>query len=165
MIEVDVRKCTGCRMCETACSFYHSGKISRQTSRIKVLNLYGIGVDGPVVCVQCKERYCMDCSVDAMSIGRLGEIIVSPTVCNLCRKCQIKCPIGAIEVFEDIAYVCDLCGGSPKCVEVCTEGAIGLRSEAGGIISLADIRNETKRMNSSERRRNYITKLGKQPTV
>jgi Fe-S-cluster-containing hydrogenase component 2 len=156
MIEVDVRKCTGCKMCETVCSFHHSGRISRHMARIKVSNLYGIGVDGPVVCAQCKERYCLDCPVDAISIGRQGEIIVSPTVCNLCRKCELNCPIGAVEIFGDIPYVCDLCGGSPKCVEACTEGAITFSPKKKENASLADTKESTRKMNASEKRNAYI---------
>ena len=160
MLQIDIKRCTGCRMCETACSFYHTGKINRNISRIKIVNLYGIGVDCPVVCTQCKERYCMDCEVDAVSIGRLGQIIVSPTICILCKKCEKNCPIGAIELFEDIAFVCDLCGGSPKCVEVCTEGAITYTQEERKDISLEEIKKDTEMMNVSEKRTHYVKKLG-----
>jgi carbon-monoxide dehydrogenase iron sulfur subunit len=152
MIKVDIGKCTGCRMCETACSFYRSGAVNRHTARIKVVNLYQSGVDGPVVCVQCKERYCKDCPADAISIGSLGQVIVSPTLCTLCKKCERSCPIGAIEIFNDLAYVCDLCGGSPKCVEACTEGAITYVPEQIEVISLKEIKKETKKVNSSEKR-------------
>ena len=152
MIKVDIGKCTGCRMCETACSFFHSGSVNRHMARIKVVNLYQSGVDGPVVCVQCKERYCTDCPEDAISIGSLGQVIASPTLCTLCKKCERSCPIGAIEIFNDIVYVCDLCGGSPKCVETCTEGAITYVPEHKEVISLKAIKKETKKMNSSEKR-------------
>lgn len=152
MIKVDISKCTGCRMCETACSFYHSGAVNSHMARIKVVNFYQSGVDGPVVCVQCKERYCKDCPADAISIGSLGQVIASPTLCTLCKKCERSCPIGAIEIFNDIVYVCDLCGGSPKCVEACTEGAITYVPEQIEVISLKAVKKETKKMNSSEKR-------------
>ncbi len=163
MIHVDISKCTGCRMCETVCSFYHSGAVNRHTARIKVVNLYASGIDGPVVCTQCKERYCMDCPSHAISIGPLGQVIVSPTLCTLCQKCQTNCPIGAIEIFNDIVYVCDLCGGSPKCTEACTEGAITYIPGKKKNISLEKIKTETTKMklNSSEKRAHYIGKLGK----
>lgn len=66
----------------------------------------------------------MKCPVDAMRLGENGQVVVSPTVCSLCGACQKNCPIGAIEQFDGFVYVCDLCGGSPKCIEACTEGAL-----------------------------------------
>ena len=35
-----------------------------------------------------------------------------------------RCPFKALPVFEGHAYHCDLCGGKPRCVEVCTPGAL-----------------------------------------
>ena len=35
-----------------------------------------------------------------------------------------RCPFGAIQVFGKEAYHCDLCGGTPQCVKVCTPKAI-----------------------------------------
>ncbi|MFW9804185.1 MAG: 4Fe-4S dicluster domain-containing protein [Candidatus Thorarchaeota archaeon] len=159
MILVDISKCTGCRSCETACSFYHTGKVSNRFARIKVMHLYETGIDGPVVCVQCKERYCMECPVDAMTIGTLGEIVVSPTICNQCGTCIRKCPIGAVEEHEEIVFVCDLCGGRPKCVDSCTEGAIIFELNAPRI-SLAGTEVSSKELNTSERRQQYIKGLG-----
>lgn len=159
MIKLDISKCTGCRRCETTCAFFHTGKINNHLSRIKVLNLYRTGIDGPVFCVQCQERFCIRCPVDALSIGQWGQVIASPTVCTLCGSCEKSCPIGAIEIFDEIVYVCDLCGGKPKCVAVCTEGAI-ITDDKGDHPSLADIKNETHGMNPSQKRQYYITKLG-----
>lgn len=162
MIKVDISKCTGCRMCETACSFYHTGAVNRHMARIKVVNLYGIGIDGPVLCRQCEERYCLDCPGNALSVGPLGQVIASPTLCTLCKKCERNCPIGAVEVFNDIVYVCDSCGGSPRCVEACTEGALTYTPGEKAKISLEELKEETKKMNSIERRSHYITKLGQE---
>ncbi|MFX1533043.1 MAG: 4Fe-4S dicluster domain-containing protein [Promethearchaeota archaeon] len=160
MIRVDISKCTGCRACETACSFYHTGRVNRNTSRIKVVHLYEIGIDEPIVCVQCTERYCLDCPEDAITIGSQGQIIVSPTLCVLCGKCERNCPIGAIELFQDFVYVCDLCGGTPKCIEACTEGAISHIPEKTELISLAEIKGEVGKMNPSEKRMYYTKKMG-----
>jgi Fe-S-cluster-containing hydrogenase component 2 len=96
-----------------------------------------------------------------MSIGKLGEVIVAPTICTLCGLCVRKCPIGAIEEHEDLIYVCDLCGGRPKCVEACTEGAIAFEPDATNQVSLSNVNSSTEKMNSSEKRRFYIDDLGK----
>jgi carbon-monoxide dehydrogenase iron sulfur subunit len=160
MIQVDLSKCTGCKKCEVACAFFHTGKISNRLARIKVLNLYELGIDGPVVCVQCQEKYCMVCPVDALTLGPLGQVIVSPTVCTLCEACEKACPIGAIEMFDDIIYVCDLCGGKPKCVEACTEEAITFMRGGKGGPSLATFQKETKKMSPSQKRQYYVEKQG-----
>jgi carbon-monoxide dehydrogenase iron sulfur subunit len=156
LIHVDLSRCTGCRRCEVACAFFHTGKVSNRLARIKVLNLYERGIDGPVVCIQCEERYCLNCPEDALTLGSRGQVIVSPTVCTLCGACEKACPIGAIEIFDEIVYVCDLCGGVPKCVAACTEGAITYVREADKRASLAEIKKNTKKMNPIQRRRYYL---------
>jgi len=159
MIVVDLSKCTGCRRCETVCSFYHSGKVSNRISRIKVVSIYESGLDAPVVCQQCKERYCLNCPVEAISLGKLGQIIVSPTICTLCGACERNCPIGAIELFNGIVYVCDLCGGEPKCVEACTEKAITFEPNSKRP-SLARFKQQTVKKTPSEKRFFLIQTLG-----
>jgi len=159
MIRVDINKCTGCKKCETVCAFFRSGKVNHRLARMNVLNLYEIGVDGPVVCIQCKERYCLCCPEDAITEGSYGQIIVSPTGCTLCSACEKACPIGAIDIFDEVVYVCDLCGGRPKCVEACTEGAISFEPEEREHSSLAALKKETKKMNPSQKRQYYLKKM------
>ena len=159
MIKVDISKCTGCKKCETVCAFVRSGKVSNRLARMKVSNLYEIGVDAPVACVQCEERYCLRCPEDAISVGPYGQIIVSQTRCTLCGVCEKACPIGAIEIFNDIVYVCDLCGGRPQCVDACTEGAIISKLEEKEGPSLEALQEETRKMNPSQKRNHYIKKL------
>ena len=160
MIQVDLNQCTGCKKCEVACAFFHTGKISNHLARIKVLNLYEFGVDGPVVCIQCRERYCMVCPAEALILGPGGQVIISPTMCNLCEACEKACPIGAIEIFGEIVYVCDLCGGKPKCVESCTEGAISFVREDVERPSLATIKKKTKKMSPGQKRQFYLSEQG-----
>ena len=160
MIKVDISKCTGCHCCETACAFYHTGKINNSLSRIKVLNIYETGIDVPIVCNQCIERYCMKCPEDCLNIDKLGQVIVEPTVCTLCGVCEKACPIGAMEIFNDILYVCDLCGGHPKCVDACTEVAIIFVPEMSEVVSLKEIKTKTKKMNPSQKRHFYLQEQG-----
>ena len=155
MLQIDLNKCSGCRRCETHCSFYHSGKTGHMGARIKVEKIEGIGIDYPVVCHQCKEHYCTKCPQNAISITERGSIEVSPTICNLCGTCEILCPIGAIEIYNEIPYVCDLCGGNPKCVEACEMGAISYTPEIKQSISLDWFKKETKKMSPSLKRYEY----------
>ena len=160
MIRVDVSRCTGCRRCETSCAFFHTGRINNHLARIKVLNLYETGTDGPVVCVQCDEHYCLRCPENAMGFGDQGQIVISPTLCTCCGVCEKACPIGAIEIFKSLVYVCDLCGGRPKCIEACTEGAIVYEPGSKDHPSLAEIKKETSKMNPGQKRRFYVHELG-----
>lgn len=148
-------------MCETACAMYHTGRVNRNMARIKVVQLFQRGLDGPVVCLQCQERFCLDCPSHAITIGNKGQIIISPTLCTFCGKCERNCPIGAIELFNNSVYVCDLCGGSPKCVEVCTEGALTYFPESERP-SLAEFVNDGSKLNPSEKRMRYIETLGRE---
>lgn len=159
MIKVDLNKCTGCRRCEVACSFFHTGKISSRLARIKVLNLYETGIDGPVVCVQCEERYCLKCPENALSLGPQGQVVASPTVCTLCGVCEKACPIGAVEIFNGIVHVCDLCGGRPKCVDACTEGAVVFVEDENGP-SLEVFWKKTRKMDPGQKRLFYLKKQG-----
>ena len=161
MIKVDYSRCTGCRRCEVACAFFHTGRIDRQKSRIKVLNIYEIGLDGPVVCNQCEERYCMRCPDKALSLGDRGQVILSPTVCTLCGICEKLCPIGALEIHEDIVYVCDLCGGKPQCIEACSEGAIiFVQTHPLQAPSLSEAFKKNKKKNPSQKREWFLKEQG-----
>lgn len=159
MIETDIAKCTGCRCCEVACAFSHTGRTGRHLSRIRVIHLYEIGIDAPVVCQQCQERACLACPSHALKVGAQGQIMVSPTLCNDCGACARLCPIGAIETVDGIAFVCDLCGGQPRCVEVCSEGAISF-IPATQTVSLALFVPRTKRLDGSEKRARYVKAQG-----
>jgi len=162
MIKVDLSRCTGCRQCETACAFYHTGRVGTDFSRIKVTHIYETGIDGPVVCIQCKERYCLKCPEEALTLGSMGQVLASPTLCQGCATCEIRCPTGAITLFEGIVYVCDLCGGDPWCVKVCNQGAIKYIPESSEEVSLRAIKKDSARKNPSEKRRQYVEKMGRE---
>lgn len=152
MITLDLAKCSGCRRCEVNCSFFHSGKVGRSGARIKVVKIEGIGIDFPVVCQLCRERYCTRCPGSAIQFGYLGQVVVAPTLCTACGICETLCPIGAIEIFGEIPYVCDLCGGDPRCVKACTMGAISFEPQISKTVSLKEFKKGSRRLTTEEKR-------------
>jgi len=114
-----------------------------------------IGVDFPVICQLCKERFCTKCPQGAIQIGDLGQIIVSPTLCNACGACERFCPIGAIELFQEIPFVCDLCGGDPRCIKECNLGALQFEPEKKETVSLKRWVKKNKGLSPDEKRLNF----------
>lgn len=158
MITLDLSKCSGCSRCQVHCSFFHSGKVGRSGARIKVVKFEDIGIDYPVVCQQCKERYCTKCPERAIEVGPLGQVVVSPTLCTACGTCQIMCPIGAIELYEEIPLVCDLCGGDPRCVKACTLKAISYDPAQIEAVSLKALKKGSRTLTPEEKRSRYARK-------
>ena len=162
MIALELAKCSGCSRCEVNCSFFHSGKIGRSGARIKVVKVEEIGIDYPLVCQQCTERYCTKCPEKAIQVGPLGQVIVSPTLCTVCGTCEILCPVGAIELYEEIPLVCDLCGGDPRCVKACTLDAIHYESDLIGAVSLKEFKKESRGLSPEEKRLRYAMTLSRE---
>lgn len=117
-------------------------------------------MDAPVVCQHCRERYCLACPEGALTLGALGQVVVSPTLCSECGACTRACPIGAIEPVDAVAFVCDLCGGRPRCVEACTQGAIAYGPEASGTVSLAAFKPGSERLAPSRKRAQFVRAHG-----
>ena len=55
---IDPDKCTGCKICEIACSFLYESVFSPNSSRIHILTLEQKGLDVPVVDQQCDVPAC-----------------------------------------------------------------------------------------------------------
>jgi Fe-S-cluster-containing hydrogenase component 2 len=132
--------CTGCGMCEMACSMKHFGVIHRELSRIRIYR-YFLPVAKSVqnVCCQCseKERECQKaCPVDPPVIHYDKEkfhMVVDKDRClgSACGQCREACP-AKVPLFcppeADYCLVCDLCVTDgvrkPQCVEVCPNHAL-----------------------------------------
>jgi Fe-S-cluster-containing hydrogenase component 2 len=65
------------------------------------------------------------------------------------------CPIGAIELYEEIPHVCDLCGGDPRCVKACTLDAIQYEPDVIERVSLKDYKKGSRNLNPEEKRLRY----------
>lgn len=159
MIKIDLSRCTGCGICESACAFSHAHSVSRMKSRIRVQYDHEMGTGYPAVCAQCRERYCMDCPQKAMKLGAGGQVLVSSNSCTLCGRCEANCPVGALEIFAGVVHVCDLCGGAPRCAAACPTGAITYLPGDSGTVSLASFKQKRNRLTPAERRLFYIREL------
>jgi len=120
----DYLRCTGCRRCEIACSLHHEDRMWPEASRIRVFMPFP-GVEVPHLCAQCDDYPCVaSCPVDALSVDEgTAAVLVDREKCTGCGACIEACPgkVPFLHPGDGKATICDLCGGDPECVEVCTE--------------------------------------------
>jgi len=120
----DPSACSGCRRCELACSMHHEDWMWPEASRIRVFMPFP-GVEVPHLCAQCMDYPCVNaCPVEALSTDPdTKAVIVDREKCISCGACIRACPgtVPYLHPGDNKATICDLCGGKPKCVEVCTE--------------------------------------------
>lgn len=121
---VHPERCTGCGRCELWCSLVKRGVQNPAKSLVRILADGALNV--PVVCVQC--GLCESaCSTGAIIRDKAtGAVVIREEKCIGCKRCIGICPIGIISFDKEagIARKCDLCGGTPACVEHCPENAI-----------------------------------------
>jgi anaerobic carbon-monoxide dehydrogenase iron sulfur subunit len=124
-IVINEKNCTGCRSCELVCSSSKEDQFIPERSRVRVIHNVLEGWSRPAVCLQCEDPMCMAvCPAQAITKTETpaGDRLVrlDRDKCVGCHRCMVACPVGAIDFFPKIkATKCDLCGGSPKCVEFC----------------------------------------------
>ena len=119
--------CTGCGMCQLACSLGKLNQVNPAKSRIYIQRLVMDGMMVPHICVNCKQPPCVDaCRRHAIvKDSETGLVTIDDDKCNNCRICIGACPYSAILVTPDKEVVlCDVCNGIPKCVEICPTEAI-----------------------------------------
>jgi Fe-S-cluster-containing hydrogenase component 2 len=127
LLLTDPKKCTGCGLCEIACSIKHTGMSSPARSRIRILTCDAERFV-PVTCQQCEEAPCVDaCPQEALGHdAELKRVKIDYAKCIACRMCVAACPYGAMgyEADRGRVFKCNQCDGSPECVNWCTPGAL-----------------------------------------
>ena len=121
-------KCVGCRLCEIACSLTNAQVINPERARIRINRDHKNQVDNAIYCHQCKNAPCIEaCEYEALSRDpNTNAIIVEKDNCVACENCVQACPYSTpkLDPSRKFIFICDLCGGSPECVEICPENAI-----------------------------------------
>ena len=124
-ITIKAENCTGCRLCQLACSSTKEGEFIPDSARIKVVHDALEGWSHPSVCLQCEDPMCQKvCPSDAITSSKTKEgdhfVQVDKDKCIACQRCVVACPFGAMDFLKkSLAVKCDLCGGDPMCVQFC----------------------------------------------
>jgi Fe-S-cluster-containing hydrogenase component 2 len=125
---VDPALCTGCRACETGCSFVHEQAYSPSLARIHVVKMEELGVDSPIICLRCAKAPCAAACPEEAIVQDPGTRIVrvDESKCVGCGLCVEACVSGVIQLHpeKDVPLLCDLCDGDPECVKRCPTGAL-----------------------------------------
>ena len=127
ILAVDVRRCTGCRNCELACSQKHTETFNPRRSRIQVLRDETKNVILPLVCLHCEKPLCVEaCPTGAFREDKAGTLTIDANSCIGCADCMAACIYGGVVLDPTTrrAVKCDLCAGDPACVKACQYGAI-----------------------------------------
>jgi len=120
-------KCTGCKICELACSAKHQGVFNPAKSHLKIKNVNTENATEKQLkscnlCLSCVSS----CPVEAVTFN--GKwLTVDSELCAGCGQCVDACPQGLIYLNDDgKALIPDFCKGAPSCVEWCPHQAISL---------------------------------------
>ncbi len=115
-IKIDHTRCTGCKLCEVACSLHHTESVNPWRSRIRVF----IGEDFclPVIAGPYTEAAC----------NTKGIVLVDGMEMDGCVVCRASCPVKTAFKEPDTAIPlkCDFCGDppDPQCVLWCEADAL-----------------------------------------
>lgn len=133
--------CTGCGLCQLACSMVKEKEPNPARARISVKRLVMDGLMIPYICLNCKNAPCIEiCRRKAITKDTVtGWVTIDEEKCNNCTVCITACPFSAIIMTpEREVLLCDVCEGSPKCVEMCPTGAIQFTDREKGVAGTTD---------------------------
>ena len=141
-VMISSKKCTGCHMCELACSAYHEGAYRPSVARLFAeVNATTGAIKGHTClqlgCAKCQKACPQDAIVTReITMAVKGEfpakekvgdsvkglvLVVDEELCTNCGECYDVCPTGTIHEhpIREVAYKCDLCDGEPQCIAFC----------------------------------------------
>jgi len=160
-VSVNPTRCSGCGLCEYACSLEKNGFPNPALSRIRVIRLNPL-LNIAMTCRFCDDPPCVEaCSREALKQSERGNLIlVEEEKCDGCGWCIQACPYGGLVMDPDknVVAVCDLCGGEPRCIDLCPEEALEIVSDdetadERWISAIEKLPRELERLNSLIRKR------------
>lgn len=116
--------CIGCRLCQLACSAAKEEVFNPEMARLKIISNYtknGLNYKTSL-CNMCLTCIAI-CPTEAIT-HQDGHLVYDPSKCDSCGSCITACPEKVIASREQGIALCDLCGGSPLCVEWCPHQAL-----------------------------------------
>jgi Fe-S-cluster-containing hydrogenase component 2 len=149
--------CTGCKLCEIACSQEKEGVVWPAASRMWVLQ-YPPCIEFPVACYLCgPDAECIKGCADVEALSwdtensriKLDEDKCLRTTSDMgCVACLNACPGDAIQFHPQTSapLFCDLCDGRMPCVEACPTRAITVRGVSGSASSPEEIAKHVSHM-------------------
>jgi TPP-dependent indolepyruvate ferredoxin oxidoreductase alpha subunit len=141
-VKCDPDKCSGCSICELACSVEKEQVFNPTKSRIRAIRLNVLS-NMALTCRTCKDAPCVGaCPKDALSQSKAtGAIMVDENKCDGCGWCIEACQYGAVTLHPMTrkAIICDTCNGEPKCIEFCPESALTFSGNSKDKVVAGDI--------------------------
>jgi carbon-monoxide dehydrogenase iron sulfur subunit len=128
-VMVSNKKCTGCHMCELACSAWHEGAYRPSVARLSIAVNPTTTVIKGRTCLQTACGKCAEaCPEDAIEqhLIEVKAAGLDPVKGYVLKVNEEKC----INCGACYAYKCDLCDGTPQCVAFCQNPnvlAVGLK--------------------------------------
>jgi Fe-S-cluster-containing dehydrogenase component len=132
LVYVELDRCIACFSCQQACQFQQASQNSGCSPNIFV----HVDMERRKIytgtCLQCETAPCLEvCPISGITRDpETAAVIVDKEICLECGTCVAACPFGYMHLDESIqaATKCDLCGGDPKCVQVCMANALHFES-------------------------------------
>jgi ferredoxin len=59
-------------------------------------------------------------------------------------------------LYQEVPYVCDLCGGDPRCIKECNLGALLFEPEKQGVVTIKRWNKRNKGLSPDEKRLKFI---------
>lgn len=123
-LKLDPANCIGCRLCQLACSATKEGVFNPELARLKIVSVYdesGLNIKSSVctLCLACVSA----CPAEAIAYEN-ERLSFRESACTDCGLCLGACPEGIIKARPHGVALCDLCGGTPECVEWCPHNAL-----------------------------------------
>jgi anaerobic carbon-monoxide dehydrogenase iron sulfur subunit len=119
-------KCIGCNNCMSVCAKLYFKEDNPDKSCIRVA---AAGADAYelTVCNQCR-RCVQECPTLALTVNKLGVVMLNKALCINCMACAGACPTGVMRAHAGglTPFKCIACGA---CARECPSGALAVVNE------------------------------------